>query len=97
MSVRWDEEAPRLAALARLSLTPAEAEAIARACEAITREFSDLEAYAASLPEADAPSAGELREDVVAPAPAGEPDAILRAAPRVDARARTVLVPRGGA
>ena len=97
MSVRWDEEAPRLAALARLSLTPAEEAELARACDAITRDFAALEAYASGLPEASAASPGALRPDVVEPAPVGEADAILAQAPRADPTTRSVLVPRGGA
>lgn len=94
MTLRWEEEAPRLAALARLRLTPEEEARLAQACDAITRAFSALEAYAASLPDAEPGEPGALREDVLAPPPAQEPDAILRAAPRVDAASRTVLAPK---
>jgi hypothetical protein len=80
--------------LARLALAPTEAQAIAAACEAITRDFADLAAYAAGLPPADEEPPATPREDVAAPAPTAEVEGILRAAPRVDA-SRAVLVPKG--
>lgn len=94
MTRRWEEEAPRLAALARLDLSADEAAALARACEAIARDFSDLAAYARGLPEAPEADAGALREDEARPAPVEEVEAILRAAPKVDA-SRAIVVPRG--
>lgn len=95
MSVRWEAEAPRLAALARLELTPEEAAEIARACQAITEEFGALASYAAGLPAPDPAPAGALREDEARPAPAAEVEAILAAAPKSDPATRAVRVPRG--
>lgn len=95
MTLRWEVEAPRLAALARLHLSADEVAELARACEAITREFAQLEAYARDLPEAPGALLGPLRADELAPAPPGEADAILAAAPRTDKATRAVLVPRG--
>lgn len=93
----WDEEVPRLARLARLDVSPAEARALAEACAGITRAFGDLAEYAAALPLAPEPAAGELREDVVEAAPAAEVEGILRAAPRLDPVTRAFLTRRGGA
>ncbi|HET6403803.1 MAG TPA: hypothetical protein VFH78_04095 [Candidatus Thermoplasmatota archaeon] len=95
MTLRWEEEAPRLAALARLRLAPEEAAALAEACDAITRAFSELEAYARGLPEPEPPAPGALRPDEARPPPSDEVEAILRAAPRVDPATRAVRVPRG--
>lgn len=91
------EEARRIAALARLGLGEGEAERLAREMDAIAASFSDLASYADGLPEPEAPAAGALREDVVEPAPREAVDAILRAAPRVDARSNAVMTPRGSA
>lgn len=82
----------RLARLARLELPPAEADALGAACEAIAREFADLAAFAAPLAPPEEERAGDLREDVAADA--GEADAILAAAPRIDPGARLVRAPR---
>ena len=95
MSVRWEEEALRLAKLARLDLSPDEAAALARACEAITAEFAALADYATPLPSADERAAAPPREDEARPAPAGEADAILAQAPKHDPATRAVRVPRG--
>lgn len=95
MPVDWSQEAPRLAKLARLALAPEETPVLALACEAITREFSALADYAQALPDAPPPGASALRADDPQPAPAHEVEAILRAAPAVDAATRKVIVPRG--
>lgn len=95
MSGRWDVEAPRLAALARLELSQEERGRLAQACEAITAEFSQLAAYAADLPPAPPDAPGALRDDEPAPASADEVGRILAAAPRVDPATREVLAPRG--
>lgn len=92
---RWEDEARRLAALARLDLAPEELARLASACQAITADFAALAEHARGLPEPDLPAAGALRQDAVDAAPASEVEGILRAAPRVDAAGRTVLVPRG--
>ncbi|HUR68175.1 MAG TPA: Asp-tRNA(Asn)/Glu-tRNA(Gln) amidotransferase GatCAB subunit C [Candidatus Thermoplasmatota archaeon] len=95
MPVDWELEARRLAALARLRLTPEEVRELAAACDAITREFAALAEHARALPPAPEPEPGALREDAVAPAPPDEVDAILAAAPHVDAATRGVRVGRG--
>lgn len=91
----WEEEVPRLARLARLRVEEHEAAALAAGCEAIAREFGELAAYAGSLLPEDEGSPGPLRPDEDAAAPSDEVAGILAATPRVDARTRAVLVPRG--
>lgn len=91
------EEAVRLARLARLGLGPGEAERLAADLGAITRSFSDLAAYADALDAAPDADAGPLRGDVAAACDVATVDAILRAAPRVDAATRAVRAPRGPA
>lgn len=95
MSARWEEEARRLAVLARLALPPDELAALARACEAITREFADLADYAATLGPAPDEALAPPRADEPASAPEREVEAILAAAPKVDRATRAVVVPRG--
>lgn len=94
MPIRWEEEAPRLARLARLSLTDEETRALARACDAITHDFAALVDFARELPAAPDPAPGALRDDRVEPVSAEEVEAILRAAGKTDA-SRHVVVPRG--
>lgn len=91
----WAREAPRLARLARLGVSDEEARRLGDACAAIARAFSDLAEFAATLPDAPARETGALREDVVAPAPAEEVAAILRAAPRVDEASGAIVAERG--
>ena len=91
----WDEEVPRLARLARLDVPPAAAPALARACEAITRDFAALATYAEALPAPPDPPMGALRADDAAPASDAERQGILAAAPRVDPATRAVIAARG--
>lgn len=91
----WSREAPRLARLARLQVSDEEARTLGEACAAIERSFSDLAAYAATLPDGPTREAGELRADEVAPAPAAEVAGILRAAPRVDEATGAIVARRG--
>lgn len=93
MTAFTPEEALRIARLARLGLTPEEAERLAPTIAAITREFATLAAYADTLPAAAEPPAGPLRLDEVHPAPAAVVDAIVAAAPRTSAH--SVKAPRG--
>lgn len=95
MHLRWDEEAPRLARLARLQLSDEEARTLAAACDVITRDFAQLATFAQALADADAPAPGPLREDEIQAASDEEVAGILAAAPHVDAATRAVLVPRG--
>ena len=89
------DETRRVARLARIALSHDEEARLARDLHAIATDFGQLTAYAASLPEAPPAEAGALRADALVAATAEEADAILRAAPRVEA-SRLVRVPRGG-
>ena len=89
----WDAEVLRLARLARLEV--ADPAGLARACEAITRDFSDLALYAESLPASPEQGTGPLREDEPRPASAEEVAAILAAVPRLDPATGAVVAPRG--
>jgi Asp-tRNA(Asn)/Glu-tRNA(Gln) amidotransferase C subunit len=86
----------RVARLARLELSEAEAARLAPALEAITRDFGSLDAYAATLPSPDEPAAGAARADEVAPAPRDVVEGILAAAgpERVDPATQGFVVPR---
>lgn len=95
MSVGWEEETRRLAALARLELAPDEAVALARALESITADFSALARYASTLPEPEPIEPAAPRADETTPAPPDEVEGILAAAPKVDRATRHVIVPRG--
>ena len=90
------EETRRVARLARIALSPDEEARLAHELHAIAASFAELTAYAAALPATAADEEGALRADEVASASPAEVEAILAAAPRVDARTRLVRVPRGG-
>jgi Asp-tRNA(Asn)/Glu-tRNA(Gln) amidotransferase C subunit len=88
------EETVRIARLARLELAPDEAARLGAQVEAITREFSSLQAYAATLPEPDAEPAAPPREDEAAPADREMADAILRASARFEPGERAIRARR---
>lgn len=84
-----------MARLARLSLADDEARALAAQMSAIADAFSDLAAFAATLPPPPTEQAAPLRKDDTHPPTREEADALLAAAPRVDAPTRAVRAPRG--
>lgn len=92
MTLLTADDAPRVARLARLHLSPEEVARLAPALEAITRDFSSLAARADALAEPLPDAPGETRADEVAAATAEVVAGILRAgAPRVDAATRSFL------
>lgn len=85
MSGLGPEDVQRLARLARLGLTPAESAVLAVDLDAIVSSFSSLAAFAETLPAAPERAPAPLREDIERLAPSEVVEAIVRAAPRVDA------------
>jgi Asp-tRNA(Asn)/Glu-tRNA(Gln) amidotransferase C subunit len=86
MSQLGPAEVARLARLARLDLSPDEADALAPQLDAIAREFDGLRSMALSLPDPGPSPDGLPRDDV--PTSHEGRDAILAQVPRLDPSGR---------